>query len=43
MNERDALRLRHILDAAQRIVWQTATESIPAFAGQIRRLLEAGR
>jgi uncharacterized protein with HEPN domain len=81
VNERDALRLRHILDAAKRIaafiegaeqsaflsnpmmqdavirnrlvhgyfdvdlriVWQTATDSIPAFARQIRQLVEAGR
>lgn len=37
-------RLVHgYFDVDLRIVWQTATDSIPAFARQIRQLLETGR
>lgn len=37
-------RLVHgYFDVDLRIVWQTATDSIPAFTGQVRHLLEAGR
>lgn len=37
-------RLVHgYFDVDLRVVWQTATDSIPAFARQIRALLEAGR
>ena len=70
MNERDRLRLRHIVEIEFReahaavpwlkasgirnrlvhgyfdvdlgVVWQTAKDSIPTFADQVRKILSAG-